>query len=257
SSTPGYYVPLDPESLWPEDVVGPTGGLQWDDKHQIPHELTLEDIPGVIKSFGDAAVRAQKAGMDTVEIHAAHGYLLHQFLSPATNKRTDKYGGSLENRARLLLEVVAEIQANWPKEKPLLVRISASDNIEYLENEPSFDIEQTVQVAKWLKDAGVDVIHVSSGGNVKEQKISYAPSYQVHFAERIKKEVPGLIVMAVGVITNGPQAEEILERGQADLIAVARGFLRDPTLALRAARELGLQPRYTSQYNMFLSRFNF
>ncbi|KAG0202241.1 hypothetical protein BGX28_005178 [Mortierella sp. GBA30] len=253
SSVPGYYYKNEPSEFWLDEVVGPTGGVAYDSHHRVPRELGLDEIPEVIKAFGAAARRADKAGMDTVELHAAHGYLVHQFLSPFTNKRTDKYGGSLENRARLLLEIVAEVRANFSAEKPIFVRISASDNVEHLDT-PSWEIEQTVQIAKWLHEAGVDVLHVSSAGNVHEQRVKYAPSYQVPFAERVKREVPGLTVIAVGVITGGKQAEQILKEEKADLVAVARGFLRHPNFVANAAKELNVRSRYTSQYNMFLAK---
>ncbi|KAF9960851.1 hypothetical protein BGZ72_005687 [Mortierella alpina] len=253
ASVPGYYAKNDPSDFWLDQVIAPTGGVAYDSHHRVPRELGLDEIPEVIKAFGAAARRANAAGMDTVEIHAAHGYLIHQFLSPFTNKRTDKYGGSLENRARLLLEVIAEVKANFPAEKPVFVRISASDNVEHLDV-PSWEIEQTVQVAKWIRDAGVDVLHVSSAGNVHEQKVQYAPNYQVHFSERVKKEVPGLVVIAVGVITGGKQAEQILQEEKADLVAVARGFLRHPNIVANAAKELNARTRFISQYNMFLAK---
>ncbi|KAF9178808.1 hypothetical protein BGZ51_007454 [Haplosporangium sp. Z 767] len=256
SSVPGHYRKSEPSDLWLDEVVGPTGDLRWDDKHFIPRELSLDEISEVIKAFGAAARRAEQAGVDTVEIHAAHGYLLHQFLSPVTNKRTDKYGGSLENRARMLLETIAEVRANFPAEKPIFVRISASDNVEHLEG-PSWDIEQTVQVAKWIRDAGVDVLHVSSAGNTADQKIAYAPAYLVPYAERVKKEVPGLLVIAVGVITNGKQAEAILQEGKADMVAAGRAFLRYPTLVYNLAKDLNVVPRYVSQCNMFLAKWSF
>ncbi|KAI8363649.1 hypothetical protein B0O80DRAFT_379286 [Mortierella sp. GBAus27b] len=256
SSNPAFYRKSDPSELWLDEVVGPVGNDRFDDRHHVPRELRLDEIPEVIKAFGAAARRANEAGLDTLEIHAAHGYLLHQFLSPATNKRTDQYGGSLENRARLLLEVIGEVRKNFPAEKPIFVRVSASDNIEHLDT-PSWNIDQTVELAKLVRDAGVDVFHVSSGGNVNEQKVQYAYSYQVPFAERVKKEVPGLTVIAVGVITGGKQAEEILQEGQADLVAVARGFLRNPSFVYNAAKELNVRPRYISQYNMFLAKSPF
>ena len=236
-----------------DDVVSASSGAAYDHHHHVSRGLSLDEIPDVIKAFGQAARRANEAGMDTVEIHAAHGYLIHNFLSPWTNKRTDKYGGSLENRARLLLEIIDEVKKNFPEEKPISVRISASDNVEHLP-EPSWDIEQTVQVAKLIHEAGIDILHVSSAGNVPEQKVQYAPGYQVHFAERVKKAVPELTVIAVGVITSGKQAEEILESGKADLVAVARGFLRYPDFVMNAAKELNVRPRYSAQYNMFLSK---
>jgi len=190
--------------------------------------------------------------MDTVEIHGAHGYLIHNFLSPITNKRTDKYGGSLENRARLLLEVVRVVRDNFPAEKPVFLRVSASDCVEHLEGE-SWEIEQTVQIAKWVKEAGVDVLHISSGGNTAQQKVSYSPGYQVHYAERVRKEVPGLAIVAVGSLTSGKQAQEVLKEEKADLIAAARSFLKHPSFALDAARELGVNIVYAPQY--FAARY--
>ena len=207
-------VPYDsdafPESeYWEHDVVAPSGGpeFQWDENHVVPRELSISEIKELVKTFGAAAVRAGKAGMDTVEIHGAHGYLVHNFLSPITNHRTDDYGGSLENRARFMLEVIKEVRANFPVEKPVFLRVSASDCVEHLDG-PSWELEQTVQIAKWAKEAGVDVIHVSSGGNTPEQKVSYTPGYQVHYAERVRKEVPGLAVDDVGSIPRGKQAQE-------------------------------------------------
>ena len=191
--------------------------------------------------------------MDTVEIHGAHGYLIHNFLSPLTNKRTDRYGGSLENRARFLLEVIHAVRENFPAEKPIFLRVSASDCVEYLENTASWEIEQTVQIAKWAKDTGVDVLHVSSGGNTAQQKVSYAPGYQVHYAERVRKEVPGLSVVAVGSLTSGKQGQEVLEQEKADLIAAARSFLKHPSFTLDAARELGVNVVYAPQY--YAARF--
>ncbi|KAG0240285.1 hypothetical protein BG011_003720, partial [Mortierella polycephala] len=170
SMHPPYSSP--PESdYWRDDVVAPSGGkeLKWDETYMTPRELSVEEIHQVVKAFGEAARRAAKAGLDTVEIHGAHGYLIHNFLSPITNKRTDIYGGSLENRARMLLEVTKEVRDNFPKEKPIFLRVSASDLVEDVVDGPSWDIEQTVQIAKWVKDAGVDVIHISSGGNVAQQ----------------------------------------------------------------------------------------
>ncbi|KAI8363675.1 NADH:flavin oxidoreductase [Mortierella sp. GBAus27b] len=187
--------------------------------------------------------------MDTIEIHGAHGFLIHSFLSPLTNHRTDQYGGSLENRARLLLEVVRSVRANFPAEKPLFLRISASDHVEDVIDEPSWDIEQSIQIAKWVKEAGVDVLDVSSGGTTTRQTIVPKPGYQVPLAERIKKAVPGLIVMTVGVIIDGEQAEEVLKQEKADLIAAGRGFLRHPNLALNFARELNVKAAFSQQYS--------
>ncbi|KAF9434597.1 hypothetical protein BGZ76_007748 [Entomortierella beljakovae] len=225
ASADAPYTKHDASDFWNDNVVAPSGGeqFQWDKHHRVPREISVEEIQDVVKAFGAAAVRANRAGMDTVEIHGAHGYLIHSFLSPLTNHRTDHYGGSLENRARLLLEVVKAVRENFPAEKPIFLRVSASDLVEDVIDGPSWDIEQTVQIAKWVRDAGVDVFHVSSGGNTAQQKIKATLGYQVPFAERVKKEVPGLYVIAVGIITTGKQAEEILEQGKADLIAVGRG----------------------------------
>ncbi|KAG0049781.1 hypothetical protein BGZ83_005400 [Gryganskiella cystojenkinii] len=242
------YTDHPAEDFWPENVVGPSGGLLWDHNHHLPRELTIEEIQQIIKAFGQAAARAAQAGMDTVEIHGAHGYLIHSFLSPVSNHRTDRYGGSLENRARFLLEVIHEVRENFPAEKPILLRVSATDYVQHLEG-PSWEIEQTVQIAKWVKDAGVDLFHVSSGGNTAQQKIKAFPGYQVGFAERVKKEVPGLHVIAVGLINDGPQAEEVLQQEKADLIAIGRGFLRDPSFTLQAAKQLGLVAQPSVQYS--------
>ncbi|KAF9992112.1 hypothetical protein BGZ65_012672, partial [Modicella reniformis] len=250
ASAKAPYTNHSESDFWPDNVVAPSGGahLQWDRHHMIPREISLEEIQEVIVAFGAAAVRAARAGMDMVEIHSAHGYLLHNFLSPLTNHRTDQYGGSLENRARLLLEVIRTVRANFPAVKPIFLRVSASDLVEDVIDGPSWEIEQTIQVARWAKEAGVDVLDVSSGGNTAQQKILTQPGYQVPFAERIKKAVPGLFVMAVGIIIDGQQAEEVLEQGKADLVAVGRGFLRHPNFALKAARDLNVKAAFSQQY---------
>lgn len=173
--------------------------------------------------------------------------MIHQFLSPISNQRTDKYGGSLENRARFLLEVVREVRANFPAEKPIFLRVSATDYIEHLDG-PSWEIEQTVQIAKWVKEAGVDVFHVSSGGNTPKQLINATFGYQVPFAERVKKDVPGIEVVAVGLITGGKQANKVLEDEKADLIAIGRAFLRSPNFVLNAAQELNVKTKFSAQY---------
>ncbi|KAF9092442.1 hypothetical protein BGX23_004316 [Mortierella sp. AD031] len=251
ASTKPLHTPevFGPEEYWNDEVVGPSGGadFRWDDKHPVPRELSVEEIHSIVRAFGAAAARADKAGMDTVEIHGAHGYLGHQFLSPISNQRTDQYGGSLENRSRFLLEVIQEVRANFSAEKPIFLRISASDCVEYLDI-PQFEVGQAVQFSQWAKDAGVDVVHISSGGNTPLQKVAYSPGYQVHYAARIKKDVPGLPVVAVGSITSGKQAEEIVPNDQADLIAAARAFLKHPTFALDAGRDLGVNVTYAPQY---------
>ncbi|KAG0341532.1 hypothetical protein BG004_006003 [Podila humilis] len=239
-----------PESeYWIDNVVGPSGGVdfQWDQSHHVPRELTVQEIQDIVKAFGQGAVRAAKAGMDTVEIHGAHGYLIHSFLSPISNHRTDQYGGSLENRARFLLEVIKEVRENFPAEKPIFLRVSATDYVEHL-NKPSWEIQQTIQIAKWVKEAGVDVFHVSSGGNTKEQKIEAVFGYQVPFAEKVKRAVPGLTVVAVGIITGGQQAEQVLQEEKADLVAVGRAYLKSPSFALQAARDLNVKAAFSAQY---------
>lgn len=208
----------------------------------IPAELDEEGIAKVISDFRSAAVRALKAGFTLVEIHAAHGYLLHEFLSPLSNHRTDKYGGSFENRTRLLLEVVKEVQTVWPQNLPLFVRISATDWAE-----GGWNADEAVQLAAILKNTGVDLIDCSSGGLVPHQKIPLGPGYQVPFAERLKKET-GILTGSVGLITEAQQAEDILQKGQADMILIARESLRDPYFALNAAKILGDDLEWPLQY---------
>ncbi|KAF9182546.1 hypothetical protein BGZ50_004834 [Haplosporangium sp. Z 11] len=251
ASAKAPYTEHDESDFWRDNVVAPSGGahLQWDHHHVIPRELSIEEIQEVTQAFGAAAARAARAGMDTVEIHGAHGYLIHNFLSPLTNHRTDKYGGSLENRARFLLEVIEAVRANFPAEKPIFLRLSASDLVEEVIDGPSWEIEQTIQVAQWVRDAGVDVLHVSSGGNTAQQKINAGPGYQVPFAERIKKAVPGLAIIAVGIILDGKQAEDVLEQEKADLVAAGRSFLRHPNFALNISRELNVKAAFSQQYS--------
>ena len=208
----------------------------------IPAELDEEGIAKVISDFRSAAGRALKAGYTLVEIHAAHGYLLHEFLSPLSNHRTDKYGGSFENRTRLLLEVVKEVQTVWPQNLPLFVRISATDWAD-----GGWNADEAVQLAAILKNIGVDLIDCSSGGLVPHQKIPLGPGYQVPFAERLKKET-GILTGSVGLITEAQQAEDILQKGQADMILIARESLRDPYFALNAAKVLGDDMEWPLQY---------
>jgi 2,4-dienoyl-CoA reductase-like NADH-dependent reductase (Old Yellow Enzyme family) len=197
-----------------------------------PAALDADGIERVVADFAAAARRSVEAGFEVLEVHAAHGYLLHQFLSPLSNLRTDEYGGSLENRARLLLRVVAAVRAAAPG-AALLVRFSASDWAE-----GGWDAEQTAAVTPWCAQAGADLFDISSGGLVAHQRITTGPGYQVHLAAQVR-ERSGLPVAAVGEITSGPQAEEILQAGDADVILAAREWLRDPHFGLRAAAELG------------------
>ena len=186
--------------------------------------------------------RALDAGFDVAEIHAAHGYLIHEFLSPLSNTRTDAYGGSFDNRARLCLEVTDAVRTVWPGHQPVFVRISSTDW-----TPEGWDIEQSVELARRLKDRGVDLIDCSSGGNVATAAIPLGPGYQVPFAERIRREV-GIATGAVGLITEPRQAHGIVEQGQADCVLLARELLRDPYWPLRAARELGYQADWPAQY---------
>jgi 2,4-dienoyl-CoA reductase-like NADH-dependent reductase (Old Yellow Enzyme family) len=208
----------------------------------IPHELSKADIEHVIEDFKQAAIRAMKAGFKLIEIHAAHGYLINEFMSPLSNNRTDEYGGNFGNRIRFLLEIIEATQSVWPSTLPLFVRISASDWVE-----GGWTINDSVQLALILKEKGIDAIDASSGGIVPYAKIAAGPGYQVPFAEAIKKQT-GITTAAVGVIVNSKQAETILENQQADLIVMAREHLRDPYFAIHAAKELGEDITWPVQY---------
>jgi 2,4-dienoyl-CoA reductase-like NADH-dependent reductase (Old Yellow Enzyme family) len=207
-----------------------------------PIALDKTGIQKVISDFKSATKRALKAGFEVVEIHAAHGYLLHQFLSPLSNFRTDEYGGSFENRIRLLLEVLEAVQSEWPSDLPIFIRISATDWAD-----GGWNIEESVQLSKILKEKGVDLMDVSSGGLVSHQQIPLGPNYQVSFAERIKKDT-GILAGAVGLITDADQSEEIVATGKADLVLFARESLRNPNLALDFAKELGADVPWPKQY---------
>jgi 2,4-dienoyl-CoA reductase-like NADH-dependent reductase (Old Yellow Enzyme family) len=207
-----------------------------------PTALDAAGIRQVIDGFRDAAVRALGAGYRVAELHAAHGYLLHEFLSPLTNTRTDSYGGSFDNRARLVLEVVDEVRTVWPDALPLWVRISATDWAE-----GGWDIDQSVELAALLAPRGVDLIDVSSGGAVRHQQVVAAPGYQVPFAERIRREA-GIATGAVGLITEPEQADAIIAAGQADVVLLARELLRDPYFPRRAAAALGAELTAPDQY---------
>lgn len=200
--------------------------------YDTPEALDLDGIDAVVSAFAAAAVRAVAAGFRMLEVHAAHGYLLHQFLSPLSNQRTDAYGGSLENRARLLLRVVDAVR-DAVGDTPVLVRLSATDWVD-----GGWDVEQTVQVARWLVERGVAAFDISSGGLVAEARITTGPGYQVALAAAVRRGT-GALVSAVGEITSGPQAEQVLEAGDADIVLAGREWLRDPHFGLRAAGELG------------------
>lgn len=201
--------------------------------YQVPHALSIDEIDAVVHDFADGAQRAQRAGFDVLEIHAAHGYLIHQFLSPLSNQRNDEYGGSFANRTRFILRVVDAVRRAMPSVMPLFVRISATDY-----TEGGWDLLQSIELAKLLKVQGVDLIDVSSGGNVAGATIPVGPGYQVPLSAAIRAQVE-LATSAVGLITNSAQAEAILAAGQADAVMVARAFLRNPRWALAAAEELG------------------
>ncbi len=210
--------------------------------YAAPRELEVSEIKALVAEFAKAAERSIKAGFDAIEIHAAHGYLLHQFLSPLSNKRTDEYGGSLENRARFLLEVVAAVRGSVGQGVPLMVRFSATDYVE-----GGWDQAQTNQVASWAYEQGADLFDISSGGLVAGVKIPTGPGYQVPLAESVKNAA-GSAVGAVGQITTGTQAEEILQRGLVDVVLVGREFLRDAQFGLRAAHEIGAEISWPVQY---------
>ena len=213
-------------------VVAPSA-LAFDADYPMPTAIDRAGIAKVIADFSAATLRSREAGFKVIEIHAAHGYLLHSFLSPLSNLRDDDYGGSLANRARLLREVVGAVRAQWPAPAPLFVRVSATDWAE-----GGWDVDECVELARWLKQDGVDLVDCSSGGNVAHVKIPVAPGYQVPFAARIRREA-GIATGAVGLITDAVQANAIIESGEADLVLMARESLRDPYFPRRAAAQLG------------------
>jgi 2,4-dienoyl-CoA reductase-like NADH-dependent reductase (Old Yellow Enzyme family) len=210
--------------------------------HRVPHALGPEELRGVVQAFAAAARRAAAAGFRAVEVHAAHGYLLHQFLSPLTNRREDAYGGSFENRTRLVREVVSAVRAAWPEPLPVIVRISATDWVE-----GGWDVAQSVELARGLGPLGVDLVDVSSGGLLATAQVPAGPGYQTGFAERIRREAH-VATGAVGLITSPEQADHVIRSGQADLVLMARELLRDPHFPLRAARALGHEGPWPKQY---------
>jgi 2,4-dienoyl-CoA reductase-like NADH-dependent reductase (Old Yellow Enzyme family) len=216
--------------------------LPFSDGYPTPHELTVAGIEAIRGMFAAAARRALEAGFEVVELHMAHGYLLHQFLSPLTNTRTDGYGGSPENRMRLPIEVAREVRGAWPQQLPLFVRISATDWIE-----GGWDLEGSVELARRFKEVGVDLVDCSSGGIVPGARIPFGPGYQTSFAAAIRRQV-GIPTGAVGMITQPVQAEQIVATGQADVVLLAREMLRDPYWPLRAARVLDAEASWPAQY---------
>jgi 2,4-dienoyl-CoA reductase-like NADH-dependent reductase (Old Yellow Enzyme family) len=235
----GKQIPSDVETGWKS--LAPSA-IPFTEAEEAPLELDKTDIEKIKDDFKAAAARALRAGFDVVEIHAAHGYLIHEFYSALSNHRTDEYGGSFENRVRLLLEVIDSVKESWPAEKPLFVRISSTDW-----TEGGWTADDSVALSKLLKKKGVDLVDCSSGGNVAAAKIPLKPGYQVEFAEKISKETD-ILTGAVGLITNPQQANEIIQTGQADAVLIAREMLRDPHFALRAAHELGHEIKWPLQY---------
>jgi 2,4-dienoyl-CoA reductase-like NADH-dependent reductase (Old Yellow Enzyme family) len=228
------------EGGWP-NVLAPTA-IAFADHYPQPREMSKSEIAETTRAFAAAAGRAREAGFKVIEIHAAHGYLLHEFLSPLSNQRTDDYGGSFENRTRLVREVAAAIRKVWPEDLPLFTRISATDW-----TEGGWDLEQSVELARQLRTLGVDLIDCSSGGNVATAKIPIGAGYQTPFAHRIREEAQ-ILTGAVGMITTATQAEHIVGSGQADAVLLARELLRDPYFPMRAARELGQEITWPAQY---------
>ena len=226
----GKQIPSDKPNGWKS--VGPSA-IPFTENEEAPLQLDKAGIEQVKADFKAAAVRALEAGFKVIEIHGAHGYLIHEFYSPISNHRTDEYGGSFENRIKLLIEVIGSVQEVWPADLPLFVRISSTDW-----TEGGWTADDSVALAKILKEKGVDLVDCSSGGNVAAAKIPLKPGYQVEFAEKVKKEAD-ILTGAVGLITTGPQADAIIQTGQADMVLLAREMLRDPHFALRAAHELG------------------
>lgn len=216
--------------------------IPMDEDSPAPRELARQEIKALIAKFSEATVRADRVGFDALELHGAHGYLLHQFLSPLSNRRTDEYGGSLANRMRFPLEVFAAMRAAWPAHKPFGIRVSCTDWVE-----GGWDIEQTLVFARELKRLGCDWIDCSSGGAAKNQVVPLAPGYQVPFARRIREEVE-ICTIAIGLITEAEHAESIIAERKADMVALARGFLWNPRWAWHAALELGAAAYVPPQY---------
>jgi 2,4-dienoyl-CoA reductase-like NADH-dependent reductase (Old Yellow Enzyme family) len=233
----GLMVP--PDRGW--QPVGPAD-QPFGPGYPVPRPLAEEGIAAIVDSFRNAALRALAAGFDVVEVHAAHGYLIHQFLSPLINTRTDRYGGSFQNRVRLFVSIVDAVRAVWPERLPLFVRISATDWVP-----GGWDLEEAVELCSVLRDRGVDLIDCSSGGAVPHAQVPIGPGYQLPFAERIRREA-NVATGAVGMITTPAQANEIIRQDQADAVLLARELLRDPYWPLRAARDLNQPMPWPRQY---------
>jgi 2,4-dienoyl-CoA reductase-like NADH-dependent reductase (Old Yellow Enzyme family) len=222
-------------------TVAPSA-IPFGEGYATPRELSRSDLTDLLSHFVDATHRAYAAGFKVIEIHMAHGYLLHEFLSPLTNQRNDEFGGTLEARMRLPLQVARSVREAWPSDLPLFVRISATDWVE-----GGWDLQQSIELSKKLRSIEVDLVDCSSGGLVRHAKIPLGPGYQVPFAAAVRKEA-GIATGAVGLITEPQQAEDILGRGEADLVVMARAFLRDPYWPLHAARALSVDVQWPVQY---------
>jgi 2,4-dienoyl-CoA reductase-like NADH-dependent reductase (Old Yellow Enzyme family) len=234
-------LPLSPDQGGWSPIYAPSA-IPFADGYQTPKAMTLDNIRHVTDAFRQAARRSLEAGFEVIEIHAAHGYLLHEFLSPLSNQRTDEYGGSLENRMRLLWEVCAAVRQVWPEKLPLFVRISCTDWVE-----GGWRIDDSIALARALKAVAVDFIDCSSGGNVPKVRIPTGPGYQTQFAEQVRRQA-GILTGAVGMITSAVQADTIIRTGQADAVLLAREFLRQPYWPLHAAKELGREIAWPKQY---------
>ncbi|EJN60245.1 NADH:flavin oxidoreductase/NADH oxidase [Halogranum rubrum] len=237
--------PLSPDEAGWETVAPSPDPYPYEDEPPAQRAMTAEDVEDVTQAFVDAAKRADEAGFEIAEVHAAHGYLLHEFLSPVTNDRDDEYGGSFENRTRLVREVTAAVREVWPDDKPVFVRISATD---WLPDRESWDLDQSVELAPQLAEAGADLVDVSAGGIHPDQQIpNSGPGYQIPYAEAIKENT-GIAVGAVGGITEAEQADQLIRNDRADLAIVGREHLRDPYFTLHAAQELGVDVELPVQY---------
>lgn len=239
--------PLSPDQGGWQPVA--PSAIPFAEGHPVPHELSSDEIAAIVEDFRAAARRALAAGFSVVEVHGAHGYLIQQFLSPHSNRRTDRYGGSFDNRIRLALEVTDAVRSVWPEELPVLFRVSATDWLaETGDSRPGWTIEDSVALAVRLKGHGVDLIDTSTGGNVADVRIPTEPGYQVPFAARIRAQA-SIPTGAVGLITEPVQAEKVVADGDADVVLLARELLRDPYWPLHAARELGADIEPPIQYH--------
>jgi len=240
---------------WPDRIVGPSP-TKWSDSYETPNELTKEGIKEIVDAFGISAKLAVEAGIDSLEIHAAHGYLLSSFLSGAVNKRTDEYGGSFENRTRILFETIESVRKNIPESMPLFVRVSGSDWLDKSKFPDAWEVEDTIRLSKLLYASGVDMLDVSGGGNHPEQVIAMFSETQITMAANVRTalnqeggDAAKLLVSAVGQIKDGKSAEAILQSGGADIITCGRAFLEDPGFVLHCAEELGVPIKWPNQYS--------